>query len=131
MISEKICFNKLNNTRDLGGMSTLSGKKIIKGKLFRSGHLLFIDDEDLSKLSKMIELVVDFRTARETVERPDPVINGIKSVHLPVLRDLTEGITREKKATSSIITRFMDNPEGAMEYMISVYKGFAYLELPL
>ena len=43
MLSQRIEFEKLLNTRDLGGMMAADGRKIKTGKLYRSGHLLQID----------------------------------------------------------------------------------------
>ena len=53
MKSERIEFEKLNNTRDLGGLITKSGKKIRKGRLFRSGILVKASDSDIKKLQNI------------------------------------------------------------------------------
>ena len=56
MHSRRIEFERLLNTRDLGGMTGADGRKIRPGKLYRSGHLFAASENDLKKLSEMIEL---------------------------------------------------------------------------
>ncbi len=131
MRSERIDFIKLSNTRDLGGIQTKTGKKIIKGKLIRSGNLCKANESDLDRLRNSIELIVDFRTPKELIEKPDPVIDGINSIHLPIMEELTDGITREKKAAESVIKKYVEDPEGARKYMINIYKNFVTEKLPL
>ncbi|MBR4570070.1 MAG: tyrosine-protein phosphatase [Candidatus Riflebacteria bacterium] len=131
MKSEKLEFEKLNNVRDLGSLVTKDGKRIAKGKLLRSGHLTGASESDIEKLSKMVEIIFDFRSKRETIEKADPEIKGAEKVNLPVIRELTEGITREKKATLSLVQRFADNSEGARNHMIYIYKSFVTDELPI
>ncbi len=131
MRSEKLVFEKLNNVRDLGSLETKDGKRIVKGKLLRSGHLTGASESDIEKLSKLVEIIFDFRSKKETIEKADPEIDGAEKVNLPVIRELTEGITREKKATLSLVQRFADNSEGARNHMIYIYKSFVTDELPL
>ncbi len=131
MKSIKLDFDKLNNTRDLGNLETKDGKRIIKGKLIRSGHLYGASENDIAKLSNLIEFIVDFRSLKETVERADPKIKGATSIHIPAIREFTQGITKEQKVTVSLVQRFVDNPEAARDYMIYIYKSFVTDELPL
>lgn len=54
------------NFRDLGGVITKSGKKLKERKIFRSGYLGKIDENDLSILIDLkIEKILDLRTAEE------------------------------------------------------------------
>ncbi len=131
MKSLKLEFDKLNNTRDLGGMITQSGKKIIKNKLFRSGNLVRASEADIEQLRRKIELIVDFRTAKEVSEKSDPIIDGVKHIHLPAMNELTAGITREESATVSVIKRFAEDTNGAKDYMINIYKYFVTAQVPL
>lgn len=131
MKSERIEFEKLNNTRDLGGLITKSGKKIRKGRLFRSGILVKASDSDIKKLQNLTELIIDFRSSKELIERPDPSIESVTYAHLPIIRELTEGITREKEASVSVTRKYAESPEGARQYMINIYKNFVIDDLPL
>ena len=131
MKSIKISFEKLSNVRDLGGLKTKSGKILKKGKLLRSGSLCFASQGDLNKLQNLIELVIDFRTPIELVEKPDPIISGVQNIHLPMMHDFTDGITREKDSTGSIIGSFAESPDEARIYMCNIYKNFVTDNLPL
>jgi protein-tyrosine phosphatase len=54
------------NFRDLGGVITKSGQKVKERKLFRSGYLGKIDENDLSILKDLkIEKILDLRTTQE------------------------------------------------------------------
>ena len=83
-MSELIKLQGLSNTRDLGGMLGADGRKIVKGKLIRSGHLHSATPADIAQLSECIDLVVDFRTERECAEKPDPALPGARLLHLPI-----------------------------------------------
>ena len=54
MLSQRLEFEKLLNTRDLGGMSACDGRKIKPGMLYRSGHLSGASVKDIEKLSPKI-----------------------------------------------------------------------------
>lgn len=119
-----IAFEKLKNTRDLGGMSGIDGRKIIPGKLIRSGHLEPASEGDIQTLGAMTDIIVDFRTDKECEEKPDPKIPGTEYIHLPAVRDVVAGMTREKKAGESVFRTLGNDPSGALKYMCSVYEDF-------
>ena len=123
-MSVRLSFNKLSNTRDLGGMHAADGRKIRPGKLIRSGQLYFADEKDRKKLADLADTVVDLRSAREQTEKPDPEIQGIRICHLPIIEDLRVGITRDETSDASAIELLMPYPEQAFAYMRSTYTGF-------
>ena len=131
MKSKKIQFEKLANVRDFGGLTTKSGKRFKPGKLIRSGSLSWASNNDLKQLEQILDLIIDFRTLKEVTEKPDPVLSGIENLHLPMMQDLTDGITREDEATGSVISRFAENSEAARVYMCNVYKNFITDNLPI
>lgn len=131
MKSKKLEFEKLYNTRDLGGLPTKFGGKIKPNKLIRSGLLWKATESDILKLTNLLDLVVDFRTQKELTEKPDPAIKDIKFIHLPILSEKTAGITKEKSATVSLVKSFAYNPVGAKNYMVDTYKNFVTDSLPL
>ena len=125
-ISRKLALNKLNNTRDLGGIRTVDGRRIRCGRLFRSGQLYFADEEDRRTLAQLhLRRIYDFRSGEERIEKPDPVIEGAENLHLPVVRDLAAGITRDensdRKAVDEIIGRSLSDPAYAVRYMSEMY----------
>lgn len=60
------------NFRDLGGIPTAGGKRVISGLLYRSGDLSSLSLDELSILDTIgIKTIVDFRSHREAEHRPD------------------------------------------------------------
>lgn len=75
------------NSRDLGGYETTDGRRLKRGKIFRSDHLARLTDGDIAFLQRLkIQCVCDFRTSAEVRKRPDrfPVDGGGEYLHLPV-----------------------------------------------
>ena len=118
-------FDKLNNTRDIGGMMTLDKRQIVRGKLFRSGQLNDLSASDRNKLTQLDPIIIDFRTDTERYERPDVQMDGIETVHIPIVDDLTAGISRESGSIEEIFRKFILNPEQARQYMCEMYRNFA------
>ena len=124
-MSHLIHFDKLNNTRDLGGMRTTDGRLIREHLLFRSGSLSELSDHDMETLSGTIRTVVDLRSDGEREQKPDLMIPGVNYIHIPIVENLTGGITREKEADMSLIREFIFKPDEAKAYMTEMYRGFA------
>lgn len=75
------------NLRDVGGLFTNSGYQIQWGKIFRSGKLSELDQEEFQRLSTIgLKTIVDFRTQEEKEEDPDqwPNIDQINTIELPI-----------------------------------------------
>ncbi|MDM8214342.1 tyrosine-protein phosphatase [Enterococcus hirae] len=72
------------NTRDLGGYQTKNG--IIKPRLLiRSDSLDQLTPQDQEYLQTIgIEKIIDFRSPAEQAANPDPIIDGIQNLSLPV-----------------------------------------------
>ena len=124
-LSCKINFEKLNNTRDLGGMPAADGRVIRPGMLIRSGMLNGASTADLSRLESLIELVVDFRTDGELETKPDPEIPGVRNVWVPVLGKPAEGISREEESDRSLMKKLAMDPSGAQKFMAGLYVNLA------
>ena len=127
-MSQKIEFEKLRNTRDLGGMKTVDGRTIKTGKLIRSGHLIAASEKDQEKLAGLIDTVVDFRSDRECTERPEPHISGTNYYHIPVLEETKPGVTRDEDSYEEVRKKMLGEAEIARKYMIRVYGGFVTSE---
>ena len=103
MYTEKLPLAGLPNTRDLGGMPAKNGT-IRPHRLIRSGLLGHAAPESLAWLTDVcgMHTVVDFRTKAELADKPDPVLPGVRAVHVPILRSLTNGISRENEGQTPI-----------------------------
>lgn len=87
------------NTRDQGGMETVSGQRVRAKKLIRSDALDRLSDNDIRILVDECDLrtVIDLRTDVEQQAAPDPIerMPDVKFVSLPVLAGSAVGLTRE------------------------------------
>lgn len=103
MYTAKLPLEGLPNTRDLGGLPAKNGK-ILPNRLIRSGLLGTASPEALNKLIQTHQLrrVVDFRTQAEQREKPDPALPGVEAIDNPILRSLTNGISREEHGQTPI-----------------------------
>lgn len=117
-------FERLKNTRDLGGLIMKDGRKVRPGMLIRSSHLSIAPQHDLDLLTGAVSDIVDFRTEKEQRERPDPVIGDAVHHCMPVLNNMTAGITREEEADRNEIEVFINDPEGARKHMRENYRLF-------
>lgn len=95
----RIYLEGLYNTRDLGGIRTMDGRQILPGRLIRSGTLYEAVPGDIAILVHRYNLgtVVDFRTATERSQKPDPEIEGVINIFNPILDEETVGITFGEK----------------------------------
>lgn len=123
-MSQLLAFEKLHNTRDLGGMKTTDGHTIRSGLLFRSGHLSDLSSGDVRILSGIIHTVIDFRSDGERTEQPDMQISGVENIHIPIVDNLTAGISREKESDQNLYKNFLMKPEEAKAYMCGMYRAF-------
>ena len=122
-MSEKLNFDKLHNTRDLGGMRTTDGYVIKPGCLYRSGHLAGISEDDAEGLSGFVRTVIDFRTDEERKEQPDREIPGAANIHMSVVDSLTPGISREKGSMRDMLKELLFKSEEARRYMCGLYRA--------
>ncbi len=101
MEERRIRLKTVANCRDLGGMPTRDGRKVRKNLLLRSAELSKASQEDLTILAKehRLTLVLDLRTSGERKERPDQP-GQFENRHLPVLPELTVGMSHEEDAES-------------------------------
>ncbi|MCX6243740.1 MAG: tyrosine-protein phosphatase [Bacteroidetes bacterium] len=94
-----------HNFRDLGGIPAMDGRTIRPGLLFRSGDLHSITDDDVTILEQAgIRMIIDFRSERERLKRPNREIPGLKEVrYLPIFdapRDLASKYVAESDSSN-------------------------------
>ena len=124
IISKHIPYDGVNNTRDLGGMKTKDGAIVKDGFLFRGGQLFNASDKDKEHLTSTLDLIVDFRSDQERLEKPDPELEGIDNFHIPILEQRAAGVTREKKTDEQIQLPSYNTVEEAKAIMSRVYRRF-------
>ena len=105
-------------------MKTEDGTRIIPDRLFRTGHLADLTENDVLVLETKIGTVIDFRSGEERTRQPDREIPGVENIHLPIVDSLTGGISREEEADRDIFKRYMRDPEAAKAYMCGMYEAF-------
>ncbi len=123
--SKLLSFEKLHNIRDLGGIYTADGRRIVNGRLVRCGNLSELSENDKAAFASLADTLIDFRTDGERAEKPDIEMPGIRYHHIPILDSLTAGIIREKGSDQDIFARLGADPEKARQYMCDMYHAFA------
>ena len=94
---QRLKLQKLNNTRDLGGLPTTDGRHIKYGKLIRSGRLYKLPKLTLKRLENIgVTTVIDMRIEREWLDNPDSKIKGARYAHLPLVITEAAGISYTK-----------------------------------
>lgn len=75
-----------SNFRDIGGYKTTDGKTLAWGKVYRSGILHKLTDDDVQKLEDLgIKTVVNFLTENEIkYQGEDKLPQGVKKVFIPI-----------------------------------------------
>lgn len=109
--------NTLVNFRDIGGIANSYGKRVIKGRLFRSAELAGLEVEGVKQLQlNNIKLIVDLRTIQERKKQPEFIIEGINNFHIDILGDII----------SPTFQNFLENltVDMADNYMKQVYTYF-------
>lgn len=128
MPGDRIELEGLQNTRDLGGYETASGRKIKDKRIIRSGALASATEADLRILVEQYNLkkIVDFRTRTERREKPDPVIEGVEYIADPILEEAAMGITHEREREPADLVEAMarmcrEVGDEAENYLASLY----------
>lgn len=132
--AERIPLERLYNTRDLGGIKTLDGQRIRPHRLIRSGQLSGMTEKDARVLVEEYQLktVVDFRTEREKEESPDPIPEGVAYLEIPILDELSVGITRDQESEQRMLKFLMQKldsgEDAAAQYMQDLYRNMVRQE---
>ena len=114
---------KFKNFRDLGNLPAADGRKIKKGKLYRSGHLCKISETTAEFLhhKKGLRTVIDLRSPSELAEQSDVVAAGVRYIHLPPLNDeQNPSINRHNR--KQVLYTIMAKEGGAKKHLSDIYR---------
>lgn len=88
-----IHLDGVENTRDLGGLTTADGRTVKVGLLIRSGEIDEITDKGKATLDTMgVSTIIDLRTTKEATAHPAewPAGTGPARHHFPLMEDRTD-----------------------------------------
>lgn len=126
---ERIEFSGLRNTRDLGQLYAVSGRKVKSNLLYRSGR---IDKLSATKIIDFlneynIKTIIDLRTSVEVREsRNFEYHKYVDYYHIPVLNKQFFGITHENNSMVRIMLsqrQKINSQATGEDYMISMYES--------
>lgn len=105
----------LVNFRDIGGIKTQDGKEVVTGKLFRSGEIVNLSEEDKKEFTETygIKTIIDFRGEQEVVERPDDTLPGVSYLNIDIMRD--------SKGNTSSFDDLVEATQSSKEQMEKIY----------
>ena len=134
IIFNDIIGKKLTNVRDIGGLKTVDGKEIVKGKLFRGGRITVLPDSSLKIIKKLgIKTIIDLRTPAEYSDHPSAEIEGVKRLRLPTVTTVTDAINDEKTMPLTMkreSKRLFVEFENVKEYMAETYRSIVFMDEP-
>lgn len=117
------------NFRDLGGYTSLNGKKVRANMLFRSGDLSELTTEEVEYVRTLgISFICDLRSQEEQQMKPNPVIEGVENLSNPAMggfvavQNWTEIIRMiaekgiENDPLLEMYTQFVTNPQSQLAY---------------
>ena len=84
----------LVNFRDLGGLIGIDERKLKTKKLLRSGELVKLSADDISRLVDDLKLrsIIDFRSADEVKKQPNDTIKCVDYMNIDVLADTMQNV---------------------------------------
>jgi len=73
------------NFADLGGIVTTDGRSVKWGKIYRSGELSKLTDDDIAYMASLkLDAIIDFRFPAEKEKEPDRFPSGVDTIPIPI-----------------------------------------------
>ena len=118
---EIIKLHYAKNYRDLGGIPASDGRVIKKHMLIRGTTLKKLHKNDVKILKDEYKLttIIDLRTNREVLDRPDAALENVNYIHMPVLNDSKMGLSHEKAVHSIKSLEMMPTMESLYIFMVT------------
>lgn len=93
------------NLRDIGGLPTVDGRVVRRGRLYRSGYLSELTAAELDVVRGLgLRTIVDLRRPAEVELRPNPDIPGAERVHVSTSEDDNEFAVLAANLTDPVVT---------------------------
>lgn len=122
MTTNLLPVNSILNPRDLGGIVGLDGRKIKTHRLIRTGTLTRMSDEDIQFLKNYgLTTIIDLRSKSERKDHPDPQIEGVKNISLPLSEE--EGTLGGIQDLSREDDLYHHDPHAAFKMMCDHYSS--------
>jgi len=126
-------FEGADNIRELAGLCARDGRVIKSKRLIRADGLGNLSAGDVRFLTEEMKVrtAVDFRTAGERRNSPEPELPGVRMVWLPLLEEQVEGITHEqndeekKQDPTGFLGRLLASGLDGKGYMEATYRDLA------
>lgn len=101
-----IQFSHIRNLRDVGGVPAEGGALLRKRRIYRSAELFDATASECIRLTDRFNLgtVIDLRTSLECNRRPDPIMPGVESVHIPLMPASALGISFQDGNLRELLT---------------------------
>ncbi|MCR1916133.1 tyrosine-protein phosphatase [Lactobacillus taiwanensis] len=110
------------NSRELGGLIGFNNRKIKMHRLLRTGDLSKMSQEDKQFLKNYgVVKIIDLRSKSESVSRPDPQIDGIQNISIPLSSE--EGTLGGESNLSQEAKLYNENPHAAFKMMCDHYRN--------
>jgi len=119
----------ITNLRDVGGQSTVDGRKVRAGQLYRSGQLDHADEHVPLLVGLDLAVVYDLRTVGEATNLPDRLPPGVELVHLDVLAGAESSLAAhlEDLFTDPVKAEELLRSGDITAHYLSTYRGLVTL----
>ncbi len=121
--SVSLGLTSVGNARELGGYLSSDGRAVRHGVLLRTASLAGATEEDLSILKEKYHLAViaDFRMDAEAERAPDPDIDGVLNLKLPIMD--TELLSERRVRMSELLAESEDPTDRMTQLLAAVDAG--------
>lgn len=103
MTDKKIKLSGAYNFRDFGGYRNKEGKRLIRGRLYRSDELSKITAADQEKLVQLgISKIIDYRNKKERLNNEDRPIGNAEILYLTPIADIAALASSEHDEESAL-----------------------------
>ncbi len=118
-------LDNIRNFRSLYQVGTINGKRLPYFRFFKCGSLSHASQETLNRLvtDYKVKLIIDLRSTKEAAYKPEPIIEGITNLHIPVIEETRNTVAKglDKKSYARHIAGYDELIETYRELGKSAY----------